>query len=171
MQNTMPRPVTSVCQSDALDFALQLLFSKIPVDARRFLRRPLARWHVAVTKFLQSPQQRADDLRFTAAIFSIAASCHPRCTSWVLAMFCALHRIVEMALAQTPIDCPHRYSSALLFTVESIFPDGRGRVDVCPGAIVVPRPKPRTPKGRCSVPRHALSRHLFDPREAKATVT
>jgi hypothetical protein len=102
--------------------ALLRLFPKIPVDARRFLRRPLARWHVAATKFLQSPRQRVDDLRFTATLFSIMASgSHHQ--SWIAAMFCGLYRKADEALAQNPVDCPHRYSCALLSVVEYLFDD------------------------------------------------
>jgi hypothetical protein len=107
---------------DALDLALQRMFPKSPVDARRFLRRPLARWHVAATRFLQSRQLRADDTRFVAATFSIAASCPPH-QSWVLAMFAGLGREIDAALAGIPADCPCRYSRALLFVVEYLFDD------------------------------------------------
>ena len=125
----MTKLADSTCQrrkhlkSDALDLALQRLFPNAPLDVRRFLRRPLARWHVAATKFLQSPQQRADDLRFLAAIISIAASCPPPRDAWIAAMFFRLRDGQDIVLARIPIDCPFRYSRALLFIVEYLFED------------------------------------------------
>lgn len=110
-------------KSDALDIALQRMFPNIPADARRFLRRPLARWHDAAFIFLRSPLKRADDFRFSAALFSISASSPEHRQSETAAMFCGLHRAVGAALVHAPAGCPHRYAYALLLVVEWLFGD------------------------------------------------
>jgi hypothetical protein len=130
-------------KSGELDQALLRMYPKMNLDVCRFLRRPLARWYVAAIRFLRSPQQRADECRFSAAIFDIAVSCPNHCSNRVFidAMFQGLNRERSAALPHFPADCPSRYSCALLHVIESLFDKGGGRNDVCGDPI------PRTDKG------------------------
>jgi hypothetical protein len=59
---------------EQLDAALLRLFPSIPDDARKFLRKPLARLHKVAPKFLTSKQDWGAELRFAATVYEIVAS-------------------------------------------------------------------------------------------------
>jgi hypothetical protein len=118
-------------KSGELDSALLRMFPNTPVHTRRFLRRPLAQFYAAAIKFLQSPRQRADDHRFLASIFDIADYSYPHDDysdydpdhASIDAMFWGLDRELNAALPHFPVDCPSRYSCALLHVIELLFDD------------------------------------------------
>jgi hypothetical protein len=112
--------------SSDLDSALRRMFPYIPDDARRFLRHPLRRWHVAAVKYLSSQQDRFDDLVLTDAQLRIFISCPSNRRGWVAAMFGGLRREVDAALVLLAADCPRRYSCALIQALETLFPKSGG---------------------------------------------
>jgi hypothetical protein len=100
------------------------MFPSIPDDARRFLRGPLRRWHVAAVKFLRSQQDRFDDLVFTEEQLRIFISSPSNRRGWVSAMFVGLRRNIDAALTFTPANCQLRFSCALLLVLETLLPKG-----------------------------------------------